>query len=1126
MAEQHEGRAWTEAERLAALDRYSIVGTPPEQGFDDLVRLAAELLGAPVAAVNLIAEDRQWFKAEVGLGVREMPLDDSICARVMLQPGDLVVPDLLQDPRFGCNPLVTSGPGLRFYAGELLETPDGLPLGTLCVLDTKPRPEGLTDQQRFILKALARQAVSQLELHRAMAQQARTEALRRQTLLSVTDFAIVSTDLEGGVLGWNPGASNLMGWTEGEMVGQSADRIFTPEDREGGAPEAERGRALRDGRAVDERWHLRKDGSRFWGSGEMMRLRDAAGAHIGYVKVMRDRTDQHLAGATLAALNERYRLASRATNDVVWDWDLRADTVLWNEALQDAYGWVPGRVDPAGNWWLATIHPEDRERVGRSIHAVIDGTGTSWTDEYRFQRADGSYADVLDRGYVIRDRDSRAVRMIGAMLDLSERKLAETRRAALVTLSDRIHDLDDPRDIAYTAAQVIGEVLSVSRVGYSTIDPAAETMLTERDWTAPGVPSVAGSLRLRDFGQVIDVLKRGEFMNVADATLDPRTAGGSEAFVAHHARSIVNVPVLERGELVAVFFINDAKVRHWSAEDLALIREAAQRTRTAVERARGEAALRESAVRLQESARQLREINETLEAKVEERTAERDLMWATSPDLLVVIDFNGVFRRVNPTWTTLLGYTPEELVGHHVNEFVIPDDHPGTTEAYELAARGGRPRIENRYRHKDGSTRWISWVAATAGDMAYATGRDITVEKEREAELAKAQEALRQSQKMEAVGQLTGGLAHDFNNLLTGVTGSLELMQTRIAQGRIKDVDRYVNAAQGAAKRAAALTHRLLAFSRRQTLDPKPTDVNRLVRGMEELIRRTVGPEITVEPMVGAAGLWSTMVDPGQLENALLNLCINARDAMPDGGKITIETGNRWLDARAARGRDLPPGQYVSLCVSDTGTGMTPDIIAKAFDPFFTTKPIGQGTGLGLSMVYGFARQSGGQVRIYSEVGQGTMVCIYLPRHIGHAEEAETAPDLADAPRAEQGETVLVVDDEPTVRMLVSEVLEDLGYAAIEAADGASGVQVLQSDVRIDLLVTDVGLPGGMNGRQVADAARVVRPGLKVLFITGYAENAALSHGHLEPGMHVLTKPFAMDVLAARIRELIASSSP
>jgi CheY-like chemotaxis protein len=272
---------------------------------------------------------------------------------------------------------------------------------------------------------------------------------------------------------------------------------------------------------------------------------------------------------------------------------------------------------------------------------------------------------------------------------------------------------------------------------------------------------------------------------------------------------------------------------------------------------------------------------------------------------------------------------------------------------------------------------------------------------------------------------------------------------------------------------------------------------------------------------VGASGLWAVLVDAPQLESALLNLCINARDAMPDGGKITIETANRWIDQTQSKAHDLPPGQYVSLCVSDTGAGMTPEVIAKAFDPFFTTKPIGQGTGLGLSMVYGFARQSEGQARIYSEVGQGATVCIYLPRYRGEVEAERPAADIAVTPPAEAGETVLIVDDEPTVRLLVTDVLEDLGYTAIEAADSAAGLRALQSEARIDLLITDIGLPGGMNGRQMADAGRETRPDLNVLFITGFAENALINHGRLEPGMSVLTKPFAVDALAARIRELI-----
>ena len=484
---------------------------------------------------------------------------------------------------------------------------------------------------------------------------------------------------------------------------------------------------------------------------------------------------------------------------------------------------------------------------------------------------------------------------------------------------------------------------------------------------------------------------------------------------------------------------------------------------------------------------------------------------------------------------------------------VHPDDQEGLAQAIdEAVARGGTYAHQYRVRRADGRYYWIEANGrvdhASDGTPLSFPGVLLDVEErraveqerdraitqlraltetleqrvdERTAELMNAEEQLRQSQKMEAVGQLTGGLAHDFNNLLAGISGSLELMSTRIDQGRLKDIDKYMAAAQGATKRAAALTHRLLAFSRRQTLAPKGTDVNALVDGMLDLVRRTVGPGVQVETLE-SADLWPALVDPSQLENALLNLCINARDAMPDGGRIVIETANRRIDPRAAGRQDMPAGEYLSLSVSDTGTGMPPEVVAKAFDPFFTTKPLGQGTGLGLSMIYGFAKQSGGQVRIHSEEGRGTTVTVYLPRHRGEADRDEVAPGGSLAPHAGIGETVLVVDDEPSVRMLVTDVLGDLGYTAVEAADGAGGLKVLQSDARVDLLVTDVGLPGGLNGRQMADAARVSRPGLKVLFITGYAENALLTDGRMEPGMAVLTKPFAVDALASRVRELIA----
>ena len=380
-------------------------------------------------------------------------------------------------------------------------------------------------------------------------------------------------------------------------------------------------------------------------------------------------------------------------------------------------------------------------------------------------------------------------------------------------------------------------------------------------------------------------------------------------------------------------------------------------------------------------------------------------------------------RAINPAWKTILGHAPADVIDHNFRDFVCPEDTELTEGALRQAvASVDLTNFENRYRHIDGTPRWISWRTSVDGELVYAYGRDITAEKKARDELVRTQEALRQSQKMEAVGQLTGGLAHDFNNLLAGISGSLEVIEDLLAQGRLGNIERYIKMAQDSTRRAAALTQRLLAFSRRQTLDPRPTDMNRLVGGMEELIRRTVGPDVELE-VVGAGGLWLTRVDSSQLENALLNLCINARDAMaPDGGRLTIETANKWLDERAAKDRELAPGQYVSLCVTDTGTGMEPEVIRRAFDPFFTTKPLGEGTGLGLSMIYGFARQSGGQVRIYSEFGRGTTMCLYLPRYLGPHEMMDEQ-EILDETEFGDGETVLVIEDEPTVRMLIADVL-------------------------------------------------------------------------------------------------------
>lgn len=392
---------------------------------------------------------------------------------------------------------------------------------------------------------------------------------------------------------------------------------------------------------------------------------------------------------------------------------------------------------------------------------------------------------------------------------------------------------------------------------------------------------------------------------------------------------------------------------------------------------------------------------------------------------------------------------------------------------------------------------------------------------ERTAQLRNNEEALRQSQKMEAVGQLTGGIAHDFNNMLTGIIGSLELLRRRVSRGKLDDLDSLIDLGVTSANRAAGLTHRLLAFSRRQSLDPKPVNINQLVSSMGELLQRSINESITLDMRL-AEQLWTAEVDPNQLESALLNLVLNARDAMPSGGKLVVETTNRHLDSvfTAAYGT-LSPGDYVELSVSDNGCGIPQGVIGRVFDPFFTTKPIGQGTGLGLSMIYGFARQSHGHVTIHSEVGRGTTVSLFLPRFVGEMIAPEPI-DPALLPFANAGETVLIVEDDPAVRVLVSAVLKELGYGFVEAQDADSALPIIESDQRIDLLISDVGLPG-MNGRQMAEIGRQFRPQLKVLFITGYAEHAAVRGGFLDPGMQLITKPFTFDLLTAKVREMIQS---
>ena len=538
----------------------------------------------------------------------------------------------------------------------------------------------------------------------------------------------------------------------------------------------------------------------------------------------------------------------------------------------------------------------------------------------------------------------------------------------------------------------------------------------------------------------------------------------------------------------------------------------------------------------------------------ERQNARYDAVVAGAPDGILTMDGGGVIRHANAAAVLQFGYPEDELAGKPVT--MLFEDREAWDETWRrvLDDEQLRQPVEIVARRKDGTlsyvevsaSRWkndshvfvtailrdvnerhaVAIALRASEEQARAAAAELvhlnmTLEKrveERTAQLLQAEEALRQSQKMEAIGQLTGGIAHDFNNLLQGITGALNMVQKRVGEGRIGDIDRFLAGALSSADRASALTHRLLAFSRRQPIDPRPLDIDQLIQSIEVLISRTIGEGIRTK-VLATPGLWPVRCDANQLENAILNLAINARDAMSDGGTLTIATSNIVLDAAQASIRDLAPGEHVCLTISDTGEGMSPEVQARAFDPFFTTKPIGSGTGLGLSMVYGFVRQSGGSIRIHSRVGEGTAIEICMPRFVGDLEPSSAAAPAPAEGHAGMNRVVLVAEDEDIVRLVVVEVLKDLGYRALEAVDGAAALRILKTPQRIDLLITDIGLPD-VTGPQVVEQIRAERSNLKVLYMTGYAEIAA-SGEFLEKGMEIICKPFSMDNLGTKIKHLV-----
>jgi PAS domain S-box-containing protein len=910
-------------------------------------------------------------------------------------------------------------------------------------------------------------------------------------------IGVFELDLEARRLSGSPRYWQNLGHTAGAPVSwDDVSRNIHPDDR--ARRDAAFDAAVASGSGYDIEYRVvLSDGSLRWLQVRAQVVR-SEGGNACLAGITLDITTRRLAEQQLELSEESLRLAADSAEIGTWDLDLTTEVLTWSDRTKAMFGISADVVCSMADFY-AGLHPDDYAATVAAFASALDPRLRATYDvEYRtIGREDQVVRWVAAKGRGL-FHDGVCRRAIGTAIDITARKRAAIREGFLLQLMDRLRHLHAPEEITQVAVEALGRHLGAARVGYSHVQPDDATTVIETCF-ADGVAALAGSVRLDSFGPAsIAWQRRGETIVVGDVNDDGRNDPAAWAEI--ETRAYVSVPLIRDGKLRATLFVNHRAPHCWDPGDVALIEDVAARTWDAVELARAEAALRA--------------LNAGLATQVDARRRELDRVWRLSPVLMVMAGLDGVLVSINPAWTRVLGWSAEETVGRDVMEFVAPEDYQASAAGMAMLFEG-RPVMEYHtvFLTRQGGRRRIAWTTVPEDGMLYGFGRDVT-------EQILAEERLRQAQKMEAVGQLTGGIAHDFNNLLTGLSGSLELLDMRMRQGQFGEMGRYIEAAQAAGRRAASLTQRLLAFSRQQTLDAQPTDGNALVRGMEELIRRSVGPELEIV-IEAAADLWPTLVDPHQLENALLNLCINARDAMPGGGCLRIATENRWLDAAAAAARDLPAGAYVCLSVADTGMGMTAEVKARAFDPFFTTKPPGSGTGLGLSMIYGFARQSGGQVQIDSEPGQGTVVSLLLPR----CAEAAAGPQ-DEAPRgrawmATRRGTVLLVDDEIVVRHLAAEVLGERGMIVLQAADGASGLQMLRAHCEIDVLVTDVGLPGGMNGRQFAEMARDVRPGLPILFITGYAEEAGLRVGSFGAASRLLCKPFPLEALAACVGEML-----
>jgi len=931
-----KAQALSSPERLAALDRTGLLDSPPEDRLDSFTRLAAQILGVPTVVISLVGENRQYFKSVACVSDAPspgwQPLEACYCQHVIANGKPVILADAWNEPEFA-----DRGSSTRAYAGIPLVTSAGQILGAFCALDERPRDWSsrdidiltalasavMSEVQRRIAERAARDTQLRLIAERTMAHAVQQQMPVGVVVAEVPSGRLVSVNVQMTEIfrtSFKP-APDLNSY--GDWVGfrENGDRYTAldwPLARTVITSEPVRGEEIRIRRG---------DGTDGFVRMSSAPVRDIKGNVVAAVAIVVDVTDQRKAERAVRATDERFKFVAKATNDVIWDWDLRTNSLTWNDAVETVFGHKQTKIYPEIQWWRDHLHPDDRDRVVAGVQAVLDAGGTSWTDQYRYQRADGTYANVMDRGYIARDNAGVPQRMIGAMTDITEKSRSEAAIRFQAQLLNAVQQ-------AVVATDPDGIVIFWNKFAEKLYGWAAEEAVGKQ---------------------------------IEELTPSP--------FLRDHAAEIV-----ERG----------AAGESWTGEFL-----------------------------------------------VQGKSGKPfPALLTTSP----VRDQRG----------SVLGYVRVSI--------------------------------------------------------------DLT-------ERRNLEEQFRQSQKMDAVGRLAGGIAHDFNNLLTVIRLNTEIIIDGFdpTDPRSEDVKQI----RIAAERASSLTRQLLAFSRKQILQPRVLDLNSVVASVEPMLRRLIGEDIAIASSAAARGY--IVADPGQIEQILVNLVVNARDAMPQGGTISIETENVELDETyTSEHAPVIPGRYIMLAVGDTGVGMNRDTREHAFDPFFTTKEAGKGTGLGLATVYGIVKQSGGYVWIYSEVGLGTTLKLYFPE-VSSAAAFKTG-EYKVIPKGEQirgSETILLVEDEEAVRDLTSRILEKRGYRVIPAQDGREAMEIAAREAEhIDLVLTDIVMPG-MNGRGLVERLGGVRPGIKSLYMSGYTDDDIVRRGFIEPSKAFLQKPFTSEALLQTVRKVL-----